>query len=143
MPAVYRTRSEEETQALAARLARSWPRAGVVLLIGNLGAGKTTFAKGVVAGLGVARPEDVSSPTFPLIHEYGRPTEVYHVDLYRLDTLAEVETLGLGEIFDSPALVLMEWAERFPSILPRDRIEVRFKSLKDDEREIEVSVPAA
>jgi tRNA threonylcarbamoyladenosine biosynthesis protein TsaE len=111
--------------ALGARLAREWPPAGVVLLTGNLGAGKTTLAKGIVEGLGVERAENVSSPTFPLIHEYGDPTAVYHVDLYRLDTWQEVATLGLEEIFARGALVLMEWAERFPSLLPDERIEVR------------------
>lgn len=139
MPAVYQTRSDEETQELAARLASGWPRAGVVLLIGNLGAGKTTFAKGVASGLGVARADDVSSPTFPLIHEYGDPVQIYHVDLYRLETIAEVETLGLREIFDRGALVVMEWAERFPSLLPPERIEVRITATSDDSREITVT----
>lgn len=139
MPAVYQTRSDEETQELAARLASGWPRAGVILLIGNLGAGKTTFAKGVASGLGVARADDVSSPTFPLIHEYGDPVEIYHVDLYRLETIAEVETLGLREIFDRGALVVMEWAERFPSLLPPERIEVRITATSDDSREINVT----
>ena len=68
----YRTASEEETIALGERLARELPRRGVVLLIGNLGAGKTTLAKGIVRGRGAAEPDDVSSPTFTLIHEYGR-----------------------------------------------------------------------
>ena len=120
---VYSVSSEEEMIELGRRLAREWPRTGVVLLIGNLGAGKTTLAKGIVEGLGVERAENVSSPTFPLIHEYGDPAEVYHVDLYRLDTPQEVATLGLEEIFARQALVLIEWGERFPDLMPETRIE--------------------
>jgi tRNA threonylcarbamoyladenosine biosynthesis protein TsaE len=96
-----------------------------ILLIGELGAGKTTLAKGLAAGFGGARPEEVSSPTFPLIHEYGDPVTVYHVDLYRLETAGQVEGLGLDDIFARPAAVLLEWAERFPSLLPKSRVEIR------------------
>ena len=88
-----------------------------MLLIGNLGAGKTTLAKGIVKGLGAAEPDEVSSPTFTLIHEYS--PSVYHIDLYRLDTPAQVATLGLDEIFDRRAVVLIEWGERFPELMPR------------------------
>ena len=99
----------------------------MVLLIGNLGAGKTTLAKGIVSGLGAAEPEDVTSPTFTLIHEYGEG-RVYHIDLYRLDRAEQVATLGLDEIFDREAVVLIEWGERFPQLLPEDRIEIRIES---------------
>jgi len=134
--AVFRTASEEETIALGARLGRELQR-GVVLLIGNLGAGKTTLAKGMVSGLGAAPPEDVSSPTFTLIHEYGGG-RVYHIDLYRLDEPRQVETLGLDELFDRDALVLIEWGERFPQLLPDARTEIHIRALEDDTREIEV-----
>ena len=137
--ATYRTASEAETIALGERLARELPPRGVVLLIGNLGAGKTTLAKGIVNGLGAAAPDEVSSPTFTLIHEYGEG-RVYHIDLYRLDELREVATLGLEEIFDRDGLVLIEWGERFPQLLPANRTEIRIRSIGDDEREIEVSV---
>jgi tRNA threonylcarbamoyladenosine biosynthesis protein TsaE len=136
--ALYRTASEAATIALGERLARELPVRGVVLLIGNLGAGKTTLAKGIVKGLGAAAADDVSSPTFTLIHEYGGG-RVYHIDLYRLDEPREVETLGLDEIFERDGLVLMEWGERFPRLLPAERIEMRIRSLGDDEREIEVT----
>jgi tRNA threonylcarbamoyladenosine biosynthesis protein TsaE len=131
----FETASEEETIALGRRLASELPRRAVVLLIGNLGAGKTTLAKGIVAGLRAGAPDEVSSPTFTLIHEYGR---VYHIDLYRLETAAEVATLGLDEIFDREAVVLMEWGERFPQLMPADRIEVRLRTLDADRREIVV-----
>lgn len=136
--ATYRTASEAETIALGERLARELPARGVVLLIGNLGAGKTTLAKGIVNGLGAAAADEVSSPTFTLIHEYGEG-RVYHVDLYRLDEPREVATLGLDEIFDRDGLVLIEWGERFPRMLPADRTEIRIRPLGDDEREIEVT----
>jgi tRNA threonylcarbamoyladenosine biosynthesis protein TsaE len=135
--ATYRTASEAETIALGERLAGELPPRGVVLLIGNLGAGKTTLAKGIVQGLGAAPAEEVSSPTFPLIHEYGAG-RVYHVDLYRLDEPRQVATLGLDEIFERDGLVLIEWGERFPRLLPADRTEIRMRTLADDEREIAV-----
>jgi tRNA threonylcarbamoyladenosine biosynthesis protein TsaE len=133
----YRTGSEAETIGLGERLATE-VRRGVVLLIGNLGAGKTTLAKGLVKGVGAADPNDVSSPTFTLIHEYGAG-RVYHVDLYRLETLHEVETLGLEDLFERDALVLIEWGERFPQILPDIRTEIRIRALAEEEREIEVT----
>jgi tRNA threonylcarbamoyladenosine biosynthesis protein TsaE len=135
----YTARTEDETVALGEALAAGWPRPCVVLLIGNLGAGKTTLAKGITAGLGAARAEDVSSPTFPLIHEYGEGGEVYHVDLYRLDTREEVESLGLEELFAGPAVVLLEWAERFPELLPAERIEIRIEPQADESRLISVT----
>jgi tRNA threonylcarbamoyladenosine biosynthesis protein TsaE len=121
------THSEEETIELGRQIARELPRRAVVLLIGNLGAGKTTLAKGIVSGLGAAAPEDVSSPTFTLIHEYGAGS-VYHIDLYRLDTPIQVATLGLDEILDREAVVLIEWGERFPDLWPRERIEIRLRA---------------
>jgi tRNA threonylcarbamoyladenosine biosynthesis protein TsaE len=132
---LYRTASEEETIALGERLARELPARQVVLLIGPLGAGKTTLAKGIVKGLDAASPDDVSSPTFTLIHEYGR---VYHIDLYRLDEPREVATLGLEDLFDREAIVLIEWGERFPQLLPAERTEIRIRAGSGDEREFEV-----
>lgn len=137
---VFRTASEEETIALGEGLARSLPRRATVLLIGNLGAGKTTLAKGIVKGLGAALPEEVSSPTFTLIHEYGSPAAVYHVDLYRIESARDAATLGLDDLFDSGAIVLIEWGERFPELMPADRIEIRLRAVSDEEREIEVSL---
>ncbi len=131
------TNSEEETIALGEQLARELPPRGVVLLIGNLGAGKTTLAKGIVKGLGAAPPEEVSSPTYTLIHEYS--PRVYHIDLYRLEELREALALGLEEIFDRDAVVLVEWGERFPQILPAERVEIELRHAGGDTREILVS----
>jgi tRNA threonylcarbamoyladenosine biosynthesis protein TsaE len=135
---VYHTTSEEETIALGEEIARALPTRRVVLLIGELGAGKTTLAKGIVKGLGAASPDEVSSPTFTLIHEYGTDGRVYHVDLYRLEELREVATLGLEDLFDRDAIVLIEWGERFPQILPTDRTEIRLRTIGEQQREIEV-----
>ncbi len=132
---VFETHSAEETIELGRRIARQLPSRGVVLLIGNLGAGKTTLAKGIVSGLGAAAPEEVASPTFTLIHEYGH---VYHVDLYRLDRADQLATLGLDEIFESDSIVLIEWGERFPDSMPRQRTEIRVRALDGDAREIEI-----
>lgn len=133
---VFETGSAEETIELGRKIAEKLPRRAVVLLIGNLGAGKTTLAKGIVAGLGAAAPEDVSSPTFTLIHEYS--PRVYHIDLYRLDREQQVATLGLDEIFDREAVVLIEWGERFLSLWPKQRIEIRLRPLGHEHREIAV-----
>lgn len=135
--ATHRTSSEAETIALGERIAQALPSRAVVLLIGNLGAGKTTIAKGIVKGLGAAAPDEVSSPTFTLIHEYGGG-RVYHVDLYRLEEAREVATLGLDELFDREAVMLIEWGERFPQLMPDERIEIRLEAASDDARVIDV-----
>jgi len=129
----FHTQSEEETIALGRQLAPTLQ--GVVLLIGNLGAGKTTLAKGIAEGKGIP-PEAVSSPTFTLVHQYGE--DIFHVDLYRLDESREVETLGLNDVFISGSLVLLEWAERFPELMPANRTEIRIQTLPDETREIVV-----
>jgi tRNA threonylcarbamoyladenosine biosynthesis protein TsaE len=133
----FETHSEEETIELGAVIAGHLPVKATVLLIGNLGAGKTTLAKGMVQGRGAAAPEEVSSPTFTLIHEYG--TEVYHIDLYRLDEPEQVANLGLDEIFDREALVLVEWGERFPNLMPADRFEIRLTPTGETSRQIMIT----
>ncbi len=134
----WRTSSEEETIAAGQAIAAELPRRGVVMLIGELGAGKTTLCKGIVYGLGAAQLDEVSSPTFTLIHEYGTGPAVYHIDLYRLETEREVAALGLEEICDRQAVVLIEWGERFPSLLPAERIEIRIEEAPDESRLIRV-----
>lgn len=133
---------------LGRSIARMLPRRVVILLSGNLGAGKTTLAKGIVSELTGANPDEVSSPTFTLIHEYdslagkGVHGRVYHIDLYRLDHPRQVASLGLDEIFDQQAVVLIEWGERFLEWMPESRIEIHMtnsNSGADDERRIEVS----
>lgn len=133
---VFETYSEDETIAAGEEIGRGLPRRALILLIGNLGAGKTTLAKGIVKGLGAAAPEEVSSPTFTLIHEYG--DNVYHVDLYRIDEEREARALGLEELFDRDAVILVEWGERFPNLWPANRIEIRLEAI-DDARRITVA----
>ena len=135
----FKTASEEETIALGEKLAHQLPRHTAVLLIGNLGAGKTTLAKGIAKGLGAADPDQVSSPTFTLIHEYEKRRKIYHVDLYRLDRVGEVAALGLDELFERDSVVLVEWGERFPQIMPSERIEIRIEAGEGDQREITVT----
>jgi tRNA threonylcarbamoyladenosine biosynthesis protein TsaE len=141
----FHTTSEEETLALGRLLAGDLPRRAVILLIGNRGAGKTTLAKGIIDGLDAAAPDDVSSPTFTLIHEYGAAPgfKVFHIDLYRLDHAAQVASLGLDEILDRDAVVLLEWAERFPELLPDDRVEIRLTVEGEEGRRIEIRKPGS
>jgi len=134
----FDTHSEDETIELGRQIARELPKRAVVLLIGNLGAGKTTLAKGILSGLGAATPEEVTSPTFTLIHEYGGG-RAYHVDLYRLDTHQQVATLGLEEILDRETVVLVEWGERFPDLFPTGRIEIHLRAVTESKRQITIN----
>jgi tRNA threonylcarbamoyladenosine biosynthesis protein TsaE len=134
----FETHSAEETRALGRQIAQMLPDQAVVLLIGELGAGKTTLTKGIVEGRHAASPDDVSSPTFTLIHEYGDPVSVYHADLYRLDTAEQARRLGLDELFEKRALTLVEWGERFPELFPADRFEVHLAHLGEDRRKVEL-----
>ena len=150
------THSPEETIALGRQLARELVPPVMVLLLGDLGAGKTTLAKGLVAGLGAAPEEEVTSPTFTLIHEYGgeygpgQPggCRVYHVDLYRIETPREFSTLGIEDLLSDRAVVLFEWGEKLgPSFrIPRPGsalVEIRLKVVNEDEREIEIQTAGA
>jgi tRNA threonylcarbamoyladenosine biosynthesis protein TsaE len=130
------TRSEEETIALARAFAAGLRPGAVVLLLGDLGAGKTTFVRGLALGLGLDA-EAVSSPTFTLIQDYRGHPSLYHVDLYRLQG-AEIDDLGLEELSTGDAIVAIEWAEKLPEP-PTGAIEVRFVDLGEDVREITVS----
>ena len=134
----YRTRSAAETAEVGARIAAILRPPAVVMLIGDLGSGKTTLAKGIVQALGAAAPEEVLSPTFSLVHEYAGEPKVYHLDLYRLETVPQLETLGLEDIWEQQAIVLIEWGQRFDSELPGARLEVRLDYDGDNGRVIEI-----
>ena len=136
----FKTRSVAGTLAIAKTIAEILSAPRVVVLRGELGAGKTTLVKGWMAALGAGSEEDVTSPTFTLVHEYAGPrVKVYHLDLYRLETERELATLGLDEMAAEPgALVLVEWGEKFPSVLERADAEVRITPLEGDERSLEV-----
>ena len=124
--------------ALGERLARELPRRGVVLLIGNLGAGKTTLAKGIVRGRGAAERDDVSSPTFTLIHEYGAGAACTTSISTGWRSRGRWPRWGWRKLFDRDALVLIEWGERFPQLMPAERTEIYLRTAGNDEREIEV-----
>ena len=112
------------------------PAPKLIVLRGNLGAGKTTLVKGIAATLGAAEAADVTSPTFSLVHEYvGKKVRLYHLDLYRLETERELLTLGLGEMVEQPdALVVVEWGEKFPSVVERADGEILIEHAGGDER---------
>lgn len=115
----FEAHSEEEQIEIGRKIAAMLPEQAVVILSGDLGAGKTTLVKGIAQGRAKISPDEVSSPTFTLIHEYGEPVSVYHIDLYRLESPGEVFGLGLDEIFDREALVLVEWGEKFERLFPQ------------------------
>jgi tRNA threonylcarbamoyladenosine biosynthesis protein TsaE len=110
----FLTDSSEETIALGRKIASELQAPVLVLLTGELGAGKTTLTKGIASGLGAAREEDVTSPTFTLVHKYEGSARVYHIDLYRISGVHDFDTLGLEDVFEEKAVVLVEWPERMP-----------------------------
>jgi len=132
----FKTRSVEGTLALAERIAEMLPAPKLVILRGEVGAGKTTLVKGVAAALGAATEDDVTSPTFTIVHEYeGTKVRLFHLDLYRLETEEQISVLGLDEMtgYDN-ALVLVEWGDRFESIVKRADAEIYIEHGDEDER---------
>ena len=133
----FKTRSEAGTLAMGERVSEMLlPTPKLIVLRGDLGAGKTTLVKGIAAALGAAEASDVTSPTFTLVHEYvGPKVRLYHLDLYRLETERELLTLGLEEMAELPnALVLVEWGEKFPSVVARADGEIHIEHADGDER---------
>ena len=140
----FTTNSAEETTALGRQLATQLRPPKLVLLRGDLGAGKTTLVKGIVEGFHAADASDVTSPTFTLIHEYrntgGQPAvEIYHIDLYRVDTARELETLGLDDLFSPRSLILIEWGEKFERFRRERDIEISFERQSENQRLITIS----
>lgn len=132
--------SENETEAVGAALARELHRGRIVLLNGDLGAGKTVFARGFARGLGITEP--VSSPTYTIVQEYPLPDggRLYHLDLYRIAGAAEALAFGVEEFLDDPeSLALIEWPERITSLLPDNAVSVMITHLSPECREITVT----
>jgi tRNA threonylcarbamoyladenosine biosynthesis protein TsaE len=126
------TRSAEETIALGRTLARLLVPPRLVLLRGGLGAGKTTLVKGIAEALHAASAEDVTSPTFTLVHEYRGPNvNLYHIDLYRIDTPRQLETLGLDDLIAANSILLMEWGEKFARFERERDVEIVLERLDD------------
>jgi len=139
----FKTRSEAGTLAMGERVAEMLlPAPKLYILRGDLGAGKTTLVKGIAAALGAADAEEVTSPTFTLVHEYRGPkVRLFHLDLYRLETEQALLTLGLEEIAEEPdGLVLVEWGEKFPSVVERADGEIVIEHAGGDERMFYVRV---
>jgi tRNA threonylcarbamoyladenosine biosynthesis protein TsaE len=130
------TNSPEETIAWGRGLAKRLRPPVLVLLSGELGSGKTTLTKGIVAGLNAATEDEVTSPTFTLIHEYGGGQRVFHGDLYRIENFRDFETLGLEDIFSKPATVILEWSENFPLKTPWPQIHLHLQHLGGESRQI-------
>lgn len=136
----FTTNSPEETVALGRRLAKDLAPPRMVLLRGDLGAGKTTLVKGIAAGFDAASEEDVTSPTFTLIHEYRGPTaNLYHIDLYRIDTARELETLGIDDLLAGNAVLLIEWGEKFARFVRERDVEIILERVGENERRVVVS----
>lgn len=134
------THSAEETIAFGRTLAEALAPPQIVLLRGDLGAGKTTLVKGIAAGFRAAAEEDVTSPTFTLVHEYRGPkANVYHIDLYRVDSLRQLETLGLDDLLGNNSVLLIEWGEKFRRF-ERDRdVEIAIERVGENDRRIRIS----
>lgn len=132
------TTSAEETTAWGREFAKKLSAPTLVLLTGDLGTGKTTLTKGIVAGLGAATEEEVTSPTFTLVHVYGKNKKVFHADLYRIESFHDFETLGMEDMFETPGIAILEWSERFPLNAPWPQIRVQLEHLGQDQRRITV-----
>jgi tRNA threonylcarbamoyladenosine biosynthesis protein TsaE len=135
----FTTHSAEETIALGRKLAAGLAPPKLVVLRGELGAGKTTLIKGIVEGFRAASEEDVTSPTFTLVHEYRGPEViVYHVDLYRVDTPRELETLGIDDLISENSVLLIEWGEKFARFLRERDVEIALDRVGENDRRIKV-----
>ncbi len=137
---VFDIHTAEDTVALGGKLATLMVPPKLVLLRGDLGAGKTTLVKGIVEGFQAASQEDVTSPTFTLIHEYrSASVEIYHIDLYRVDTQRELETLGIDDLFGPRSLIIIEWGEKFERFRKERDVEIAIERTGEERRRIRVS----
>jgi tRNA threonylcarbamoyladenosine biosynthesis protein TsaE len=135
---VFVTHSTEETIQRGREIARRLKPPVLVLLSGDLGAGKTALTKGIASGLGAAAEEEVTSPTFTLVHKYDRGARVYHVDLYRITTSHDFETLGLDDIFDENAVVIVEWPDKLSLKTDWPVLRIKLEHVSESERRISI-----
>jgi tRNA threonylcarbamoyladenosine biosynthesis protein TsaE len=144
-PTEFVTHSSAETIEIGRKLAAQLVPPTFLILRGDLGAGKTTLVKGIAEALDAADADEVTSPTFTLVHEYegtrdsgGKrtPVRLYHLDLYRIESERQLETLGLDDLQTSDSIVLVEWGEKFPSVVKRSQGEIVMTSLEGDRRRI-------
>jgi len=131
----FQTRSAEETTDLGRQLAAQLKPGTIVLLRGDLGAGKTTLVKGIAEGFSAARAEDVTSPTFTLVHEYrGAQVTLYHLDLYRLNSEKELDEIGFDDCLSAGGICAVEWGNKYPARLPKGCLEIRLTIGENNER---------
>ena len=144
---LFQTSSADETRSLGKRLGKVIQAGDIVLMFGDLGAGKTTLAQGIISGLGVSQDEYVTSPTFTIINQYMGRVPVHHIDLYRIESLAEMANIGLEDALGEDRTALVEWAEKLfhaktgeitADFTLEKRIEVKLNILSDDVRTIEI-----
>ena len=134
----FLTHSSEETIERGREIGARLKVPALVLLTGDLGAGKTTLTKGIANGLGAAAIDEVTSPTFTLVHRYERAARVYHVDLYRIEGLRDLETLGLEDVFSEHAVVIVEWPDRLNMRNDWPTVRVQLEHVSEDTRRIRV-----
>jgi tRNA threonylcarbamoyladenosine biosynthesis protein TsaE len=136
---IRESHSVQQTESIAAELARSLVGGACVALYGDLGAGKTQFVRGLVRGLG-GNAHAVSSPTFVLLNVYDAPRlKVFHLDAYRIHGPEDFESIGFAELLEQGGVVVVEWADRIEPLLPKDRIDVRIVATDETTRRIELS----
>jgi len=133
---VILTKSPEDTVLLGERIARSLKPNDVVAITGELGASKTTLIQGVAKGLGINNW--ITSPTFTLINEFTGKLNLYHVDLYRIDSVADAEDIAIEEYFNKGGVTVIEWAEKIGPILPAGTVEIKISIVSDNERSLEI-----
>lgn len=134
---IHTSSSAEQTISLGRELARQLSPPRLVLLSGELGAGKTTLVKGIVEGFRTALEEEVTSPTFTLIHEYRSPeVEIYHIDLYRVDTQRELETLGIDDLIGPRSVIIIEWGDKFERFRAERDVEIAIEHTGETHRRI-------
>ena len=133
------SRSSDETVAKGREIAAKLRPPVHVLLSGDLGSGKTTLTKGIISGLGAAREEDVTSPTFTLVHVFHNHCKVYHVDLYRVENFHDLESLGLEDALGEQAVVIVEWSERFTLRTDWPSVQIRLEHAGGDSRRVVIS----
>jgi tRNA threonylcarbamoyladenosine biosynthesis protein TsaE len=133
------THSPEETIAFGRSLVELLAPPKLVLLRGELGAGKTTLIKGIAAGFAAAEEEDVTSPTFTLVHEYRGPrANLFHIDLYRIEKQRDLETLALDDLRVDDSVLLIEWGEKFPRLLDERDAEISLEQVGEGKRKIKI-----
>ena len=135
---VIETKSASETVQIGKKIGSRLLSGDVVALVGELGAGKTQFIKGLAAGAGVGKPTYISSPSFTLINEYAGRIPFYHIDLFRLRTEKEAEELGLEEYFQGRGITAIEWADKIPSLLPKEILWIHIHYTGKNSRSLEI-----